>query len=66
MENLGKSLSSASKIEVVHYGFHVVLFRKNVVFLLWAFAHTCMKAGTGIYDRDDVSVTIARPARSKN
>ena len=25
-----------------------------------------MKAGTGIYDCDDVSVTIARPARSKN
>ena len=25
-----------------------------------------MKAGRGIYDRDDVSFTIARPARSKN
>ena len=25
-----------------------------------------MKAGGGIYDRDDVSVTIARPARPKN
>ena len=46
--------------------FHVVLFRKYVVFLLSAFAHTQMKAGRGIYDRDDASVTIARPARSKN
>ena len=25
-----------------------------------------MKDGRGIYDRDDVSVTIARPARSKS
>ena len=25
-----------------------------------------MKAGKGIYDRDNVSFTIARPARSKN
>ena len=32
VESLGKSLSSASKIEVGHYGFHVVLFRKYVVF----------------------------------
>ena len=37
VENLGKSLSSASKIEVVHYGFHVVLFRKYVVFLTIGF-----------------------------
>ena len=66
MESLGKSLSSASKIEASHYGFHVVLFRKYVVFLLSAFAHMWMKAGRGIYYRDDVSVTIARPARSKN
>ena len=40
VESLGKSLSSASKIEVGHYGFHVVLFRKYVVFLLSASAHT--------------------------
>ena len=32
VESLGKSLSSASKIETCHYGFHVVLFRKYVVF----------------------------------
>ena len=30
--SLGKSLSCASKIEVGRYGFHVVLFRKYVVF----------------------------------
>ena len=66
VESLGKSLSSASKIEGGHYGFHVVLCRKYVVFWLSAFAHTSMKAGRGIYDRDDVSFTIARPARSKN
>ena len=66
VESLGKSLSSASKIKVGHYGIHVVLFRKYVVSWLSAFAHTSMKAGRGIYDRDDVSFTIARPARSKN
>ena len=66
MESLGKSLSRASKIEVGHYGFHVVLFRKYVVFGLSAFAHTEMKAGRGIYDRDEVLFTIARLARSKN
>ena len=66
VESLGKSLSSASEIEAGHYGFHVALFRKYVVFWLSAFAHTSMKAGRGIYDRDDVSFTIARPARSKN
>ena len=32
VESLGKSLSIASKIEAGHYGFHVVLFRKYVVF----------------------------------
>ena len=66
VESLGKSWSSASKIVVGHYGFHVVLFRKSVVFWLSAFAHTSMKAGRSIYDHDDVSFTIARPARSKN
>ena len=60
VESQGKSLSSASKFEDGHYGFHVVLFRKYVVFWLSAFAHTSMKAGRGIYDRDDVSFTIAR------
>ena len=41
VESLGKSLSSASKIEAGHHGFHVVLFRKYVVFFwLSAFAHT--------------------------
>ena len=40
VESLGKSLSSASKIEVGHYGLHVVLFRNYVVFGLSAFAHT--------------------------
>ena len=66
MESLGKSLSSTSKIEVCHCGFHVVLFWKYVVFLLSAFANTEMKAGRGIYDRDDVSFTIALLPRSKN
>ena len=32
VESLGKSLLSASKIEAGHYDFHVVLFRKYVVF----------------------------------
>ena len=32
VESLGKNLSSASKIEVGHYGFHVVLFCKYVDF----------------------------------
>ena len=40
VESLGKGLLSASKIEVGHYGFHVVLFRKYVVFGLSDFAHT--------------------------
>ena len=65
MESLVKSLSSASKIEVGHYGFHVVLFRKYVGFFSIGFC-SHVKAGRGIYDRDDVSLTIARPARSKN
>ena len=56
MESLGKSLSNASKIEVSHC----------VVFWLLAFAHKKMKAGRGVYDCDDVSVTKARPTRSKN
>ena len=37
-----------------------------VFFLLSAFAHTQMKAGRGIYDSGDVSVTTARSARSNN
>ena len=37
-----------------------------VFFLLSAFAHKKMKAGRRIYDYDDVSVTIARPTRSKS
>ena len=40
VESLGKSLSSASKIEVGHYGFYVVLFSKYIIFWLSAFAHT--------------------------
>ena len=44
----------------------VFFFRKYVVFWLSAFAHKKMKAGKGIYDCDDVSVTKARPTRSKN
>ena len=32
VESQGKSLSSASKIESCHYGFHVVLFGKYVIF----------------------------------
>ena len=32
VESLGKSLSSVSKVKVGHYGIHVVLFRKYVVF----------------------------------
>ena len=40
VESLGKNLSSASKIEVGHYGFHVVLFCKYVDFWLSAYAHT--------------------------
>ena len=51
VESLGKSLSSASKIEVGHYGFHVVLFRKYVFFFIGFCSH--VKAGRGIYDRDD-------------
>ena len=66
MESLGKSLSSSSKIEVSYYGFHVVLFRKYVLFFFFIGFCSHVKAGRGIYDRDDVSVTIARPARSKN
>ena len=66
VECLGKSLSSASKIKVGHGGIREVLFRKYVVFWLSAFAHTSMKAGRSIYDHDDVSFTIAPPARSKN
>ena len=67
MEGLGKSLSSASKIEVGHYGFIWFCFVNMLCFDYRAFAHTWMKAGRDIqYDRDDVSVTIARPARSKN
>ena len=39
VESLGKSLSSTSKIEVGHYGFHVVLCHKYVVFWLSPFPH---------------------------
>ena len=56
-----------SDVTGAFYTFHVLFFRKYVVFFLFtAFAHTYKKAGKDIYDCGDVSVTTARSARLNN
>ena len=64
VESLGNSLSNASKVEVTHYGCIWFCF-VNMLFFDYRLLLTC-RCGGGINDRDDASVTIAQPARSKN
>ena len=50
IESLGTSFSKTSLVESGHLAVYVFRFCKYVIFCLWAFAYTKMKAERGIYD----------------